>query len=495
MKTAANVAGQWLVTQTNNWYEGRTSKRRIDKIFERPLSAITIAESLFPDTCDTNPSHSTFFQVLKAFSTDTIFFCWNLTIVVIKLRIRSWRQIPSHILDVIAVTMQVFFGFGQDNLSWTVWLGCYRTGLKGFCVLLSVMRGLIKTGLGAIWMALKLGKAILNRFSVCAMANRLPDALTTREIKTFEDNVNNAYCETSTYTWSEVALLWLRYQAALEDIDKLEARIEDIIRHYSSINSREIGNKCVSYRRTIIELLHDINYFRLLLCAMLNAHHNSLYGRMPNDLDAEHPYQPSQLEFRTVPDPQTGLYIGYKEYTVRSVNKHDLGREFMMQVERFAMNYEKEPFRMSGILSWKNNDPGNVPDNFDPFIKDHNVFSGVIPGLNIPVYKPEHNPYNILAKRVPAIINPEDFFGPQIEDFAAQGRLAQWGEAEAMKPKVAPFDRDELRKFVSGMQFGVEPRRGHKMASLPKMGAYSNDHCPTGEPRVIDFPLYKRDFA
>ncbi|KAH6878202.1 hypothetical protein BKA58DRAFT_435911 [Alternaria rosae] len=496
-KTVATAPGRWIARQARRWYEARTSKRRIDKVFDRPISRITIGECLFPDLAAAKPRQqdTKFSQIIKAALSDTFFLGWNLIVLVIELRIRSWMQIWSHTRDVILVTMEVLFGWGDDAFLWDVWLGCYQTGLKGLRGWLSVSNGLIKTALGGIWVGLKLVKAVFNRFLIRVLDRKVPHNLTPCEIKTYEDKVNNAYCETSTYNHSQIALLLLKLWGAVEDIARLEAQIKYMQQHCDSINSREIGEKCVGYRATIIELIHDNNYFRLLLCAILNALYNELHGRRPNDLNAKHPYKPSQLEFRVAPDPLTGFYMGYREHTIRAVNKWDLGYEYLRQVENFGMKYEKEPMRMSMILAWKANGPGNVPDNFDPFVKDHWVFSGAIPGLNIPVYKSEHNPFNIHAKRFPVYINPEGIFGPQIEDFAAKGRLAQWGDSEAMKPKVAPFDAAELCRFTAKMDFGAEPLRKHKMASLRKMPVYSSDPCPTGEPRTTDFPLYRKDFA
>jgi hypothetical protein len=324
---------QWIARQANDWYEGRTSKRRIGKIFERPTTAIGIGECLFPVTCVAFPNDPTFPQIVMTFTTDLLFFGWNFILVVVKLRIRSWKHIPSHTMDIIRITVQTTFGLGQEDLSWKIWIGSYEAFLKGVCTVFSVAWGLIKTFLGAIWIALKMGKAIYAHTCVRIMAIRLPDGLTKREVKTYEDKVHNAYCETSTYNWSETTQLFLRYQAALEDNAALWARIEDVIRFCSSVNSCEIGDKCVGYRGTIIELIHDVNFLHLLCCAMLNAHHNLLCGRMPNDINAEHRYQPSQHEFRTVADSRTGLYFGYKEHTISSVNKHDLGRDYEMQAK------------------------------------------------------------------------------------------------------------------------------------------------------------------
>ncbi|KAI4692193.1 uncharacterized protein J4E84_003161 [Alternaria hordeiaustralica] len=496
-KTVATAPVQWMARQARRWYEARTSTRRIDRVFDRPITRITIGECLFPDLAAARPRQpdTKFAVIIKAALSDIFFLGWNLIVLVIKLRIRSWMQIWSHSRDVSLATMEGLFGGSEDAYFWDIWLGCYQTGLKGLREMLSVSNGLIKTALGGIWVGLKLVKAVYNRALIRLLERKVPDNLAPREIKSYEDNVHNAYCETSTYNHSQIALLLLRQWKSLEDIARLEAQIKYMEQHYDSINSREIGEKCVGYRATIIELVHDNNYFRLLLCAILNALYNELHGRRPNDLNAKHPYQPSQLEFRVKPDPRTGFYMGYREYTVRAVNKWDLGREYLKQVENFGMKYEKEPFRMSMILAWKANGPGNVPDNFDPFVKDHWVFSGAIPGLNIPVYKSEHNPFNIHEKRFPVYVNPEGLFGPQIEDFAAKGQLAQWGDPEAMKPKVAPFDAAELRKFTAKMDFGTAPPRKHKMVSLPKMPAYSSDPCPTGEPRTTDFPLYRKDFA
>ncbi|CAN9437456.1 hypothetical protein B0T12DRAFT_514364 [Alternaria alternata] len=120
VKTVVNGVGQWFTRQAHDWYEGRTSERRIDKIFERHISVITIGECLFPGLYDTYLNLVTWSQIFKAIGTDLLFFFWNLIIVVIKLRIRSWKQIIPHMLDALRVTAQVCFGLEHEDVSWKI---------------------------------------------------------------------------------------------------------------------------------------------------------------------------------------------------------------------------------------------------------------------------------------------------------------------------------------------------------------------------------------
>ncbi|EMD90026.1 hypothetical protein COCC4DRAFT_158059 [Bipolaris maydis ATCC 48331] len=212
--------------------------------------------------------------------------------------------------------------------------------------------------------------------------------------------------------------------------------------HQDSPNSLELGKKCISYRSTIMELVHDNNYFRLLLCSMLNAHHNITNGKQLNALDADHPYRTTLIKFTPVPNKKTGLYIGYKGDALR--------RE-----DTLNKAYRVNPYY-----------PNKVPVSFDPFLKDHYVFSGAIPGLSMPRYKNSKNPFNICAKQPSPIKNPESLFGPQIEDFAAQARLKSWrlsGNAHAAtpEPKASPEDptaiasqRTQLYKYVTEINLG-----------------------------------------
>ncbi|RYN45116.1 hypothetical protein AA0114_g9384 [Alternaria tenuissima] len=65
-----------------------------------------------------------------------------------------------------------------------------------------------------------------------------------------------------------------------------------------------------------------------------------------------------------------------------------------------------------------------------------------------------------------------------------------------MEAKFVPFERDEIVKFVAGMQFGASPLRQHKAASFPRMSEWTADPFLTDEPapRSICLPL-TRNFA
>lgn len=88
-KTVATAPGQWIARQARRWHEARTSKRRIDKVFDRPISRITIGECLFPDLAAAKPRQpdTKFSQISKAALSDTFFLGWNLIVLVIELRI------------------------------------------------------------------------------------------------------------------------------------------------------------------------------------------------------------------------------------------------------------------------------------------------------------------------------------------------------------------------------------------------------------------------
>lgn len=236
VKTVVNGVGQWFTRQAHDWYEGRTSKRRIDKIFERHISVITIGECLFPGLYDTYPNPVTWSQIFKAIGTDLLFFFWNLIIVVIKLRIRSWKQIIPHMLDALRVTAQVCFGLEHEDVSWKIWKAGYVTFLKGVCTICSVALELLKTFLGMIWVVLAMGKAALNRSRLRYLNTPLPDNLTKDEAEAYGNKVHEAYCKTATYDWTQTALLFLAYQAALEDKDASRSHTDDIIAFYSAIS-------------------------------------------------------------------------------------------------------------------------------------------------------------------------------------------------------------------------------------------------------------------
>ncbi|RAR10896.1 epidermal growth factor-like type 3 [Stemphylium lycopersici] len=493
----STVPKRWIVQQAVDWYQERRNKKRIDKIFERRVCAISIGECLFPDLFIAILDNPTIFQFLKAVATDLTFFAWNLTMVLIKLRINSWMQIWSHTKDVFRVTAQIIFGLGGDDLSWAVWMGGFKFVLRCIRMVLDTISELIFMSLGAVWVLMLLIQAVYRRSIVYLNAESTERQPRGRKLQGYSAEVQAAYMETASYTWQDMALMYLKLKATLDDLAEVRLEIERVKRKHnmeslSAQNSRELGDKAVAYRRSLIVAISDINYLRLLNCSVLNAWHNTVLGKKPNALNAKHPYQPSQLEISPEADKDTGLHIRYKEHTRKNI--HDVGKEYQISIENHAMDLAREPRRMSAIIRAKQKLAGNVPDGFDPFQKDHWIFSGVIPGMNIPPYSRTNNPFDISDKRPSPIVAPERFFGPQIEDFAAEGRLAQWGNEEAMKINIEPFGRDELRHFTTGMRFGATPLKTRRQlfpSSGMEVRGYAADPFPTGEPRERDFPVYK----
>ncbi|KAL1796371.1 hypothetical protein ACET3X_004911 [Alternaria dauci] len=357
VKMVVNGVGQWFARQAHDWYEGRTSKRRIDKIFERHISVISSGECLFPDLYGAYPNPATWSQIVKAMATDILFFGWNLTIVVIKLRIRSWKQIIPHMLDIFRVTLQVCFGLGEEEVSWKLWKAGYVTFLKGVCAVLSVVFELLKTFLCMIWVTLEVVKAVLAHSRLRYWTTgEAPVSLKKTEAKVYADKVHNAYCETAMYDWERVAVLYLSYQAALEDRAAAHARIDDVVAFYSAI-SQTIRNP------EFLDLLNRAN---------------RLYYR-----------------------------------------------------------------------------------------------------------RGQRNPFSILAKCAQVNVRAVGIWGPQIEDVS-----------EAIDAKFIPFERDEIVKFIAGMQFGASPIRPPTIAPYPEMSEWTADPFPTDPPAPlsIDLPL-TRNFA
>lgn len=258
-------------------------------------------------------------------------------------------------LDALRVTAQVCFGLEHEDVSWKIWKAGYVTFLKGVCTICSVALELLKTFLGMIWVVLAMGKAALNRSRLRYLNTSLPENLTKDETEAYGNKVHEAYCKTATYDWTQTALLFLAYQAALEDKDASRSHTDDIIAFYSAISQ-----------------------------------------------------------------------------TIRSP-------EFLQILDR-----------------------GNMT-----------------------IYKDYRNSLSILAKCAQVNIRTLDIWGPKVDDVAT-----------AMEAKFVPFERDEIVKFVAGMQFGASPLRQHKAASFPRMSEWTADPFLTDEPapRSICLPL-TRNFA
>jgi hypothetical protein len=75
-------------------------------------------------------------------------------------------------------------------------------------------------------------------------------------------------------------------------------------------------------------------------------------------------------------------------------------------------------------------------------------------------------------------VKPESFFGPQIEDFAASGRLGHWNNDDTCDMKKAdftPFGHEELCNFIAEIRFGAPPPGKH--VSLSSSGIAARRHA------------------
>jgi hypothetical protein len=391
------TARRWILAQAVHWYEDRMNKRRIDKIFERPLCTISIAECLFPDLFIAVPDHPTPSKVLTAIATDLLFFAWNLLIFLIKLRICSFMRIQSHTKEVFSVTAQLLFGLDEDDLSWAAWMACFKVFLRSIRMVLDTICKLIKMFFGGIWILMLIIQAMYNRCIVFFALEKVGVNLEKDKPKDCREETWNAFIETSSYNWRQTANLLLKFKEAKACLAEVRSRCKVVFEQEDTANSLELGKKCVGYRRTLMEVVSDNNYLRLLLCSVLNAQHNSINGKTPSALNSEHPYQPSLIKFTPVPDAKTGLYIGYMKPTRRKENS--FCKEYRINMENFTMDIEREPQRVSTIIKRRQHLRGNVPNGLDPFLKDHWAFSAAIPGLYIPHYSEAKNPFDISAKR------------------------------------------------------------------------------------------------
>jgi len=430
IKHAALMCLPWIARQVTNWYDNRMNKKRIDKIFERPISKISITECLFPDIVLAAPHNPTISQGIWALLKDISFFAWNLLILVVKCRIRSWQKIPSHTRDVLRVTGEILLGIGGDDTSWTVWLAGYVIFLKSIRLsinmIFSTTYRLIAMSLGVVWILLQLAIAIINRL-LWKLEARKSKEMKIREIKTQNDRMNNARIKVAHMTWQETAEMYLKLQDAKEDLTKAPAAIEETKANYASRNSVELGKKCVAYRRSLRSQISDNNYFRRLICAILNAHHNIVNNRSPTAADAPRPYKPSYIFFHETPDPKTGLYI--------------------LNGKAHIFN----PFQM------------------DPFAEDPYTIAYIMKGVQLPSWPLDNNPFKTSQKDLSPTANPELASGlDAIEDWAADGRLPHWkGGSDLPIMREEPFRTSEIREFVRDMAFGTESLVRHRPAPTP----------------------------
>ncbi|CAE7205974.1 hypothetical protein CFE70_008770 [Pyrenophora teres f. teres 0-1] len=442
-----------VARHVRQWWSNRQNKKRIDKIFERPVSSITIAECLFPDSClvVAPPNTPSISEAFWALLRDVLFFSWNLLILVVKCRIRSWREIPSHSKDIFRVTSEVLVGFSSgDDSAWALWLAGFRLTLQTVCLSVNMifrtLYELTSMSLGALWMFFLLIGAVFRRGLLLMNERRVSEARAMspkKDTTKQEDRFWNAMIKSAEMSWGETTHIMLKLQDAEEKMKHFPAVVEGALQNDSSPKVIELGKKCKSLRNTTKILISDGNYFRKLICALLEELFNLRNGVSTQDPNWRR-YRPSLLRFLDDANPTTGMHV--------------------LSVEpKFSTPFE-----------------------CDPFACDPTTICRILRGTygKLPEWTASTNPFNFTTRNT-FFMDEYASYGvsTHMEDWAAAGRLPHWTpQARLMDTRrVDPFGKSEIQAFVKDMPFGAEPMK-QRPALAPAPAATLAERMPWAFP-------------
>ncbi|KAF1841511.1 uncharacterized protein K460DRAFT_408973 [Cucurbitaria berberidis CBS 394.84] len=268
----------------------------------------------------------------------------------------------------------------------------------------------------------------------------------TREVR-FERSYK-AYLDSHGYDFN-IERQRAYYVARTEPIDDSAQRIldyDDIVKRYDDMQSNlekvtqdaivNLANKALSYRTSIIELIKIVNWNRCTIAQTINYRHNEKCGRHPTGPLAQFPYTTSQLKF--LPLAQNGLHFDIMEYT--TAENEIRGADIRYPSNTYLENHTKDgAVYMAYVME------NNLVGFYDLFKENSYAIQRNYPGIQLPPYEPHEDPINIANLCPKPILKSELRWKEQIEDFAADGKLLQYGQDQPKKKKTVTFGTDEVR--------------------------------------------------
>ncbi|CAO2657416.1 Nn.00g035420.m01.CDS01 [Neocucurbitaria sp. VM-36] len=238
------------------------------------------------------------------------------------------------------------------------------------------------------------------------------------------------------------------------DYDDLSKRFDELQLNFEEVTQEAIANlanKALSYRNSIIELIKIVNWTRCTVAQMMNYRHNEKQGRNPNGPSARFPYMTSQLKF--VPIAQNNLHFDIMEYT--TARNHICGADIRFPSNTYFENRCKdEAVYIAHLME------NNLVGSYDVFKEDAIALKRNYPGILLPPYNPHEDPINIRNQRLKPVLKSELRFKEQIEDFAVEGKLLQYGQEQPKR--TVNFGPDEVRL--------ITPRPQRMIADFDHLG-------------------------
>ncbi|KAH7402568.1 hypothetical protein BKA66DRAFT_577835 [Pyrenochaeta sp. MPI-SDFR-AT-0127] len=259
------------------------------------------------------------------------------------------------------------------------------------------------------------------------------------------------------------------------DYNDVKIRHENLLLNFEKATQDAISNlakKTLSYRTSIIELIKIVNWTRCAIAQSTNYRHNEKLGRYPGGPMAKFPYTASQLKF--IPVAQNGVHFSIMESTIC---RNDI-RGANLRCYTDSHFEKKDPGKyMAHIIDTR------LVGFFDLFKDDTLALRKNYPGISLPPYEPHEDPINISNRRPKTILKSELRWKEQIEDFAAEGRLLQYGLPEPRR--TVTFGPDDFMFFV-GLR--VPPLITTHSPYLTTPSEISIN-CPTSTGALSDGPL------
>ncbi|KAF1832736.1 hypothetical protein BDW02DRAFT_631801 [Decorospora gaudefroyi] len=501
LKRGASRCYRWAGRQVAAWYHSRSNRHRIDPILEKPWTRYTIAECLFPDSAEL-PLNPSFSVLVVAFAADCFYLFENGVTLAYNVYVRRLKRVPGKLHDIRKIIVKVLLD--DDDFSWKLFLTCFEVVFAWFVNAISKgciwVKEIFNMFRGMVYMGGKVFEAIFHNY-VRSMAKEIPAHIRQQPKASITGEIWNAYEATSNMCWTERVDMFMRLKVLEEANAQLKQDNAGLQASHPESKVKELAKKTTGYRLSLCEAINLCNYYRMLLCSILNANHNICNGRKPNALKAENPYTTRSLEFIADPDPRTGMFF---RLIPSSTKAFDYSAGFVTELRQYFWNENKECNATPSIMTGKYSGPAHVPNSFDPFSDDEWIFMGNFPGMQIPFYSPHKNPYNISHHQVEDFRDPAVKFGPQIEDFAAAGHLELWGKTDATaqkkKKQVMTFTKSEIQNFIRDIEFSTAPIRksdnkNYKIMPATTPGNYCRDPWPSRELTICAPPPPRYNFA
>lgn len=461
-----------------DWYLTRLEAHRIDQIWDQqPVPSNAVWRSLFPSwfplslPSDFGPFPLNLITVLVKLIQLMVFsvhFPKVAAQVLVGLLVEGLRGVCRCVDMLIAETVRrcprrveefVKALFDLEEVSWQTLITCA-----------AIVPWLFRT-LGTVLSSCHVGLKLLAMLYIRrVLRKREREECLRRPDFDFTEESKNAWRWAFRASYLDTVETFMDLQSLREKYDALQSEHFGLKANFPENDVRELANKAKAYRDSLIESISDTNYWRMIICQIMNWQHNVCTHRSLKGPDSQHPYKPSMIRFSVEANPQTGLHL---EMNPATESQKAVRLEWLQHTKAFYWDKKGNFFRMPNFMSKKLAGADHfVPPGLDPFKEDTWVIEANFPGIVLAPFDANKNPINVTKKRPVPILQPTRRFGRLIEDVASSGSLLQWRQPQTEKRRLGT---DGVRRTMC-------------YPTTPIAQAYGRDPCPDGSPMDITWP-------